>query len=80
MAFKIAGYLGKMKLMVSGCIINTQVMLNLFFITIKEIRRDWIVKECPSVKAVFMKFPCLAEPKMVCVCLFIACAYIHVHV
>ena len=27
--------------------------------------RKWIIEECPPVKEVFDKFPCLKEPKMV---------------
>lgn len=33
-----------------------------------EQRRRWIRDENPSVSAVLEKFPCLMDPKVVCVC------------
>jgi len=29
------------------------------------LRRQWILEECPTVREVLDKFPCLAEPKLV---------------
>ena len=29
------------------------------------VRRQWITSECPSVKTILEKFPCLKEPKIV---------------
>ena len=34
-----------------------------------EERRRWIREDCPSVKDVLLKFPCLAEPKLVSSCM-----------
>ena len=44
------------------------------------LRRKWIIEECPPVKDVFDKFPCLKEPKMVVfnvLCLLITSYSIH---
>lgn len=30
-----------------------------------SLRRQWIIKECPTVKAVLEMFPCLQDPTMV---------------
>lgn len=34
-----------------------------------EERRRWIREDCPSVKEVLLKYPCLAEPKLVSSCI-----------
>ena len=38
-------------------------------------RRRWIINDCPCVKEVLLKFPCLAEPKLVCFRSACTCMY-----